>query len=137
MKGTVAPDSASCMTDVAEGRGIAGWRDANQRRNGVGVAILGNVTMHPQRGTLQPLRARAREARAPCAWQPGIDIDSIPHEEIVTFVRHRRLYGRGVGWIDIHLLASAMVGRFAMWTADPRFSAVADELGANDAPRSS
>src|SRR5688572_13738441 len=35
---------------------------------------------------------------------------SIPHDEVVAFVRARRLHGRGVGWIDIHLLASVVVG---------------------------
>jgi hypothetical protein len=39
------------------------------------------------------------------------------------------LNGRGVGWIDIHLLASAVVERLSLWTADPRFAAVAQELG--------
>jgi len=53
----------------------------------------------------------------------------VPHREVVAFVRDRSLHGRGVGWIDIHLLASAIVGRLHVWTADPRFSAVAKELG--------
>ena len=53
----------------------------------------------------------------------------VPHGEVVAFVRHRGLYGRGVGWIDIHLLASALVGRLQLWTVDPRFAAVAKELG--------
>ena len=52
----------------------------------------------------------------------------IPHRDVVAFVRDRDLYGRGVGWIDIHLLASAIVGRFELWTADPRFAIVAREL---------
>ncbi|HEY6988429.1 MAG TPA: PIN domain-containing protein [Bryobacteraceae bacterium] len=54
---------------------------------------------------------------------------TIPHREVVEFVRRRELHGRGVGWIDIHLLASAIVARVRLWTADPRFSAVAAELG--------
>jgi hypothetical protein len=54
----------------------------------------------------------------------------VPHRDVVAFVRDRDLQGRGVGWIDIHLLASALVGRLRLWTADPRFSAVAGELGA-------
>ncbi len=54
---------------------------------------------------------------------------AIPHREVVEFVRRRGLHGRGVGWIDIHLLASAIVERVRLWTADPRFSAVATELG--------
>jgi hypothetical protein len=53
----------------------------------------------------------------------------VPHRDVVEFVRHRDLHGRGVGWIDVHLLASAIVGRLQLWTADPRFSAAADEFG--------
>ena len=53
----------------------------------------------------------------------------VPHSEVARFVRDRDLHGRGVGWIDIHLLASAIVGRLRLWTADPRFSALANELG--------
>ena len=51
------------------------------------------------------------------------------HQEVVTFVGHRGLQGRGVGWIDVHLLASAIVGRLEVWTADPRFAGLARELG--------
>jgi predicted nucleic acid-binding protein len=54
---------------------------------------------------------------------------TVPHDEVVRFVRERDLHGRGVGWIDIHLLASALVGRLQVWTADPRFAAIAVELG--------
>ena len=49
----------------------------------------------------------------------------VPHHDVVAFVRDRDLHGRGVGWIDVHLLASAIVGRSQLWTADPRFAAVA------------
>ncbi len=52
----------------------------------------------------------------------------VPHGEVVAFVRERRLHGRGVGWIDAHLLASALVGRLKLWTADPRLASVAKEL---------
>ena len=53
----------------------------------------------------------------------------IPHREAVAFVLQRGLHGRGVGWIDIHLLASAIVGRLSLWTADARLAGLADELG--------
>lgn len=53
----------------------------------------------------------------------------VPHGDVVTFVRERRLHGRGVGWIDVHLLASALVGRLQLWTVDPRLTIVARELG--------
>jgi len=53
----------------------------------------------------------------------------VPHEDVVAFVRERRLHGRGVGWIDAHLLASALVERLKLWTADPRLATLAEELG--------
>ena len=53
----------------------------------------------------------------------------VPHRDVVAFVHARNLLGRGVGWIDIHLLASAIVERMSVWTADSRLSAVARDLG--------
>ena len=52
----------------------------------------------------------------------------VPHRDVVMFVHDRNLYGRGAGWIDIHLLASAIVERVHLWTADPRLAAIAKEL---------
>lgn len=52
----------------------------------------------------------------------------IPHGEVVEFARARRLLGRGVGWIDVHLLASVMVDHLQLWTADRRLEALAEEL---------
>ena len=61
---------------------------------------------------------------------------TVPHRDVVEFVRARGLHGRGVGWIDVHLLASAVVGRLQLWTADPRFAAMAEDLGvAYEPPR--
>jgi predicted nucleic acid-binding protein len=54
---------------------------------------------------------------------------TVRHGEAVAFVRARNLHGRGVGWIDVHLLASAIVGRLQLWMADRSFAAVARELG--------
>ena len=52
----------------------------------------------------------------------------VPHRDVVGFVRERRLHGRGIGWIDAHLLASALVGRLLLWTADPRLATLARDL---------
>jgi len=54
---------------------------------------------------------------------------SVPHRDVVEFVRDRQLHGRGIGWIDAHLLASALVGRLKLWTTDPRLVVLARELG--------
>jgi predicted nucleic acid-binding protein len=53
----------------------------------------------------------------------------VSHKEVVDFVLRRRLHGRGVGWIDVNLLASAMVEGVGFWTADPRLAILAEELG--------
>ena len=58
-------------------------------------------------------------------------VPMVPHSDVVEFARQRRLHGRGIGWIDAHLLASSLVGRVSLWTADPRLAAVASELGIN------
>jgi hypothetical protein len=38
------------------------------------------------------------------------------------------LHGRGIGWLDAHLLASALVGHLKLWTADLRLGTIATEL---------
>jgi predicted nucleic acid-binding protein len=62
------------------------------------------------------------------AYSQMLAAPTVPHVEVVSFARARRLHGRGIGWVDVHLLASALVGRLALWTADPRFAALATEL---------
>lgn len=59
---------------------------------------------------------------------------TVPHREVAEFVRARCLSGRGIGWIDVHLLASAIVGRMLLWTADARLVDVADSLGVAYSP---
>ena len=50
------------------------------------------------------------------------------HEEVLNFVSERRLAGRGLGWIDIHLLASALLANCQVWTLDKALRAAAAEL---------
>jgi predicted nucleic acid-binding protein len=63
------------------------------------------------------------------AYDDMLQASPVPHSDVIAFVRHRALHGRGVGWIDVHLLASALVGRLQFWTADARLFAMAKELG--------
>lgn len=53
----------------------------------------------------------------------------VPHTDVVAFVRDRKLHGRGIGWIDAHLLASALVGGLRLWTTEPPLAMLAKELG--------
>lgn len=40
------------------------------------------------------------------------------HEEVLHLLEGRHLYGRGLGWIDAHLLASALLTGCTLWTFD-------------------
>jgi predicted nucleic acid-binding protein len=52
------------------------------------------------------------------------------HAEVLSLIDARRLMGRGVGLVDVHLLASAMLGGLPLWTHDRRLRAAAEEMGA-------
>jgi predicted nucleic acid-binding protein len=54
------------------------------------------------------------------------------HDEVVTFVERQRLHGSGLGWIDVHLLASARLGTQSLWSADRRLREAAVRLGLAD-----
>jgi len=51
------------------------------------------------------------------------------HDEILRFVDDHKLYGAGLGWIDVHLLGSALLTGCALWTADKALAAAAKKLG--------
>lgn len=53
----------------------------------------------------------------------------IEHDEVVAFVNAQHLYGRGLGWVDMHLLASARLARIPLWTQDKRLAAASADLG--------
>ena len=54
------------------------------------------------------------------------------HDEVLTFVERQRLQGTGLGWIDVHLLASARLTRQSLWSTDRRLRAAALRLGLAD-----
>jgi predicted nucleic acid-binding protein len=56
------------------------------------------------------------------------------HDEVLELVARQRLHGRGVGWIDVHLLASAMLSGVRLWTRDRRLSGVAARLEIGGSP---
>jgi predicted nucleic acid-binding protein len=42
----------------------------------------------------------------------------LEHEEVISFLDARRLYGRGIGWVDAHLLATTLLTGCLIWTFD-------------------
>jgi predicted nucleic acid-binding protein len=51
------------------------------------------------------------------------------HEEVLSLLAARRLWGRGFGWIDAHLLSSALLSRCEFWTLDAKLAKAARDLG--------
>jgi predicted nucleic acid-binding protein len=49
-------------------------------------------------------------------------------DEVLQFIADHRLMGKGLGYIDIHLLMSALLTRVQFWTLDKRLAAVARTL---------
>ena len=41
-------------------------------------------------------------------------------DEVIQFIEDRKLMGKGLGYIDIHLLMSALLTRIPLWTIDKR-----------------
>jgi predicted nucleic acid-binding protein len=51
------------------------------------------------------------------------------HAEVLHLLDSRRLYGQGLGWIDAHLLASALLSDCVLWTLDRPLRKAAKKLG--------
>lgn len=81
----------------------------------LGELALGNL--HERRLILESLADLAQAVVADAA-------------EVLAFIDRAGLYGRGVGYVDAHLLASVRLTPGAsLWTRDRRLRDVADALG--------
>ncbi len=106
------------------------WVDHFRRGNSALVASLeaGEVTTHPfVIGELAcgQLRARGR-ILAMLAGLPTVP--ALSHDEVLHFLEARKLSGRGLGWLDVHLLAAAALSGIALWTLDRRLGQAAAEV---------
>ncbi len=56
-------------------------------------------------------------------------IDLVLDEEVFLLIEDRKMFGKGLGFIDIHLLASALIHQVSIWTRDKSLKQIAKELG--------
>jgi predicted nucleic acid-binding protein len=65
------------------------------------------------------------------------DLNALPstliatNEEVLQLIEQRKLWGRGIGWIDAHLMTSALLSNCRLWTLDRLFSNLAGGAGVN------
>jgi predicted nucleic acid-binding protein len=50
------------------------------------------------------------------------------HAEVLAFVETHNLMGKGLGYIDVHLLAAALLNRLSLWTLDKKLEKASDAL---------
>lgn len=51
------------------------------------------------------------------------------HEEVMKFIEDHTLMGKGLGYIDIHLIASAILTEIPLWTVDKKLNEISLKLG--------
>jgi predicted nucleic acid-binding protein len=52
-------------------------------------------------------------------------------DEFLFFIDENQLMGIGIGFVDVHILASAKLAGTLLWTADKKLESVAIELSLN------
>jgi predicted nucleic acid-binding protein len=106
------------------------WVDHFRRGSARLEALLddGLVLVHPFiLGELALGRLKKRtEILGLLAEMPRAELAS--HDEVLEFVDRHDLAGKGVGWVDVHLLVSAALGRVCLWTLDRRLASAAEDL---------
>ena len=83
--------------------------------------VFGELLIRDKGGGDKGGRAKALEVYERMDQAPVV-----PHDAVVQLVHIRKLHGQGVGWIDVHLLASAILAdAIGLWTRDRRLALVA------------
>lgn len=102
------------------------WRHGNERF--ARELEQGRVVVHPfVRGELALGSVSRRE-------EAFKYLDRFPrprvaeHGEVLALIERAPLWGRGIGWVDAHLLASALLDHLRVWTLDRRLSTIAHQL---------
>jgi len=98
------------------------WMNHLRRRDlGMQQALIDQqVLMHPfvlgeiACGNLQRRSGILSDlSKLPCAL-------SAESDEVLSLIERHRLFGKGIGWIDAHLLTSALLTHCRLWSDDVR-----------------
>ena len=53
----------------------------------------------------------------------------VEHDEVLALIDRHRLMASGIGWVDAHLLGSALLAHARLWTFDLSLATAARKLG--------
>jgi predicted nucleic acid-binding protein len=56
-------------------------------------------------------------------------VERVPYDEVLSFIRRRRLVRRGIGWVDAEIITSGLTSGAEVWSFDGALVTVAGELG--------
>jgi predicted nucleic acid-binding protein len=56
-------------------------------------------------------------------------LDVVEHDELLQFIKHNYLMGAGLGFVDVHLMASAVLSGIPIWTQDKKLKQVCLRFG--------
>lgn len=93
------------------------------------LLVQGQVCMHPMIvGELACGYLRKRTELIDL-WQSLPYTVEATHQEVMLFLESRQLMGKGIGFVDMHLLASVMLtGNTQLWTRDKRLGSIAQSV---------
>ncbi len=94
----------------------------------VQLLTAGTVSMHPHIVGELACGHLARRHTTINLLQTLPKITAATDNEALTYLERHRLYGAGLGYIDLHLLASVAMDRGQLWTTDKRLQAQALRL---------
>jgi predicted nucleic acid-binding protein len=106
------------------------WVDHLRRGDSLVVKVLesGQVAVHSfVIGELACGNLKAR-ARVVDLLQALPRLAMATDDEVLYFIERHKLMGRGIGYVDAHLLAASAIGGSLLWTRDKRLRAIATEL---------
>jgi predicted nucleic acid-binding protein len=101
---------------------------AAARRLGTLLDEEGIVLMHPL--VLGELVLGGLSSEQEHLLQRLPTVERVPYDEVLSFIRRRRLVRRGIGWVDAEIITSGLTSGAEVWSFDGAFVTVAAELGA-------
>jgi hypothetical protein len=55
-------------------------------------------------------------------------LDTVMHEELLLFIEQNQMMGKGLGFVDVHLMAAAMLAGIPLWTQDKKLKQACSRL---------